>query len=228
MYNIPRKESNSSNCSNLFTTPIDLHYNNDHSEDEVMSFQETTYLNDMLKDYCGNDEYENLSYNNTYNITKKTSSKIAKTSCSTNDISTTENNKNDKESFECLHLSLSLANKAEEIVKISKSLKEDWKSRANAYKLNTLFNLKESIKLGLGYSNTSMVINNKGNFNQVTKSDAQSNGSMSINTLNNSNKGFNYTNSNSSNVNLNTNYNKINNDNGSTVVNKQHKITSRK
>ena len=72
-----------------------------------------------------------------------------------------------------------------------------------------------------------MVINNKGNFNQGTKSDSQGNNKMAINNINNSNKGFNNM-SDSSNTNLNTNYNKINNVNGSTVVNKKQKITSRK
>ena len=242
----PRKESNSSNCSNVFTTPIDIFYNNENSEDEVMSSQENFYLNDMLKDYCGNDEYDNLSY--------KKGSSIKKTSCSTNDMSVNEKNeKESRESFESLHSDLFFNYKEVELIKLSKILKDDWKPRANSFKLNNFINMKESIKLASNssnnYQNATIISNNKGsklNFNNV---DNQNNSQNSQNTLNNhqnsvnSNKKVvtinssynsnynynnsinkNYTNNNSNNSSNNNN----NNSNSSIVNNKKQKVINKK
>jgi len=217
MYNIPRKESNSSNCSNLFTTPVDLYYNNEHSEeDEVMSYQETSYLNDMLKDYCGNDEYEHLSY-------KKNN--VSKTSFSTNDISL---NNIKTESFESLRRSLNNNYVEDERIKISKKLKDDWKSQANSFKHNNLVFLKDSIKIANNGQKNQCIIDNTNNkqniYHATCSSDAYSSNvnivSKNKNLLNNNSQSLSF-NNNCNKININVNFSNCPNNN---LINKKQKL----
>ncbi len=141
------------NTGVLFLTPIDSNYNDDNSErnseeerDIIFSNESDKFVNELLRDF-DDDSINNKAYS------VKLNDSTFDTKCDKNSV---------WESFDSFEFTLNL--KDEDKMKVSKVLKDDWRTRINIYNKNSLnflmggiLNNQEGIGFSMNYNRNMMV-----------------------------------------------------------------------